>query len=221
MRKILTDDVVKQYCLNELGFKNAASNKSIFNGYSKLASNNYAMTGPSQNRVEFYDSISQSPLINSVDLIQNLKRSDANVFVPEKYTRADNLQKMADLSESPEQTPLKTPGPATQSEFDEEEEYLNELETNQLNSRLNSLQKDIRLSPSPLSTPENQGESGPSERTVVNPLLQQALFNAAMQNQEDDDNDISGVEYMGVEMSPLSTRGQRESRGTQLYKNNM
>ena len=77
--------IFRQYCLNESGFKNAASNKSIFNGYSKLASNNYAMTGPSQNRVEFYDSISQSPLINSVDLIQNLKLQCNHIIDSDNY----------------------------------------------------------------------------------------------------------------------------------------
>ena len=193
MRKILTDDVVKQYCLNELGFKNAASNKSIFNGYSKLASKSYAMTAPSQNSVDFYNSISQSPLINSVDLIQNLKRSDANVYIPENFTRADNLQKFADLSESPENG---------------------------------------------ISTPENQNESGPSERPIINPmygtmspLARRAIFKASMPphlqnlqpsvsparlNEDDDDNDISEVEYLGVEVSPLATRAQRARAGNQL-----
>jgi len=213
MRKILTDDIVRQYCLNESGFKNAASNKSIFKGYSNLASKSYSMTAPSQNSVDFYNSISQSSFINPSDLIQNLKRSDVNVFVPSKDTRGDNLKNLADLSMSPEQTPTKSPAPG--SEFDEEDDFLNELETSQLNSRLNSLQKDIRISPSPLNTPENQDESGSSRRTVLNPVFQQALFNAAMKNQEDD-NDISGVEYMGVDVSPISTRLQRLKNNKQL-----
>ncbi len=204
MRKILTDDIVKQYCLNELGFRNAASNKSIFHGYSKLASNNYAMTAPSQNSVEFYTSISQSPLINSVDLIQNLKRSDVNVFVPGKYTRADNLQRFADLSESDnEETPIQnlvTP----ESPFEEEEEFLKSLEK---------------------QTPVNQAESAPSNRILVNPMLRQALFNSAQKNTSplpspaslnDDDDDISDVQYLGVDVSPLATRAQRARRGNQL-----
>ena len=97
------------------------------------------------------------------------------------------------------------------------------------------------LSESPeydIPTPNSQNESGPSKRIVVNPIyasmspLGKQLFTSSMPRpasptqlglanmlpiiDDNDDNDTSGVEYMGVEMSPLSTRGQRASRGTQL-----